>query len=149
MSAKADYAVRAMLEIAMHGPGLVKADLLISHQNLPPKFSEAILTELRRADLIRSHRGADGGYALTSPPAQITLGAIIQAVDGPLAEIRGLHPKETTFQGAAQHLPDVWAAVRASLHRVLNETTLAHVLSGDLPLHIQQMAGTPDPWTPR
>jgi Rrf2 family protein len=149
ISAKADYAVRAMLELALHGPGLVKADLLIAHQSLPRKFVESILSELRRADLVRSHRGADGGYVLAAPPSKITIGSIIRAVDGPLAEIRGLRPNETTYQGAAQHLPDVWVAVRASLRKVLDETTLAHVLTGKLPAHVRRMIEAPDAWLPR
>jgi Rrf2 family protein len=149
ISAKADYAVRAMLELAAHGPNLVKADLLISHQGMPRKFVEAILGELRRANLVRSQRGADGGYLLARPPSQITLGSIIRAVDGPLAEIRGLRPHETAYEGAAQHLPDVWVAVRASLRRVLDDTTLAQVLSGHLPAHVQRMVNAPDAWLPR
>jgi Rrf2 family protein len=149
ISAKADYAVRAMLELAMHGPGLVKSELLISHQGMPRKFVEAILSELRRADLVRSHRGADGGYTLALPPSKITLGAIIRAVDGPLAEIRGLRPNETSYLGAAQHLPDVWVAVRASLRQVLDETTIAQVLTGDLPAHVRRMVDSPDAWLPR
>lgn len=149
ISAKADYAVRAMLELAAHGPELVKSDLLIAHQDLPPKFVEAILGELRRADLVRSQRGADGGYMLARQPTKITLGSIIRAVDGPLAEIRGLRPHETTYHGAAQHLPDVWVAVRASLRRVLDDTTLAHVLNGHLPAHVRRMVDPPDAWLPR
>jgi Rrf2 family protein len=149
ISAKSDYAVRAMLELAMHGPGLVKADLLITHQSLPRKFVESILSELRRADLVRSHRGADGGYTLARPPSKITLGSIIRAVDGPLAEIRGLRPDEMAYQGAAQHLPEVWVAVRASLRRVLDETTLAHALTGNLPAHVRRMVDAPEAWLPR
>jgi Rrf2 family protein len=149
ISAKADYAVRAMLELAAHGPDLVKAELLISHQGLPRKFVEAILGELRRSDLVRSHRGADGGYALAKPPSKVTLGSIIRAVDGPLAEVRGLRPNETAYDGAAKHLPDVWVAVRASLRRVLDETTLAQVLEGSLPRHVQRMVDSPDAWLPR
>jgi Rrf2 family protein len=149
ISAKADYAVRAMLELAMHGPGLVKADLLVSHQGLPRKFVESILAELRRADLVRSHRGSEGGYALSRPPSKITLGSILRAVDGPLAEIRGLRPNETSYEGAAQHLPDVWIAVRQALRRVLDETTLAQVLTGNLPAHVQRMVDAPDAWLPR
>jgi Rrf2 family protein len=149
ISAKADYAIRAMLELAMHGPDLVKADLLISHQGLPRKFVESILGELRRADLVRSHRGAEGGYALARPPSKITLGSILRAVDGPLAEVRGLRPNETTYQGAAQHLPEVWVAVRQSLRRVLDETTLAQVLTGNLPAHVRRMVDAPDAWLPR
>jgi Rrf2 family protein len=149
ISARADYAVRAMLELAMHGPGLVKAELLISHQSLPRKFIESILAELRRADLVRSHRGADGGYTLARPPSSITLWSIIRAVDGPLPEIRGLRPNETAYQGAAQHLPDVWVAARASLRKVLDETTLAHALTGDLPAHVRRMVDAPEAWLPR
>jgi Rrf2 family protein len=149
ISAKSDYAVRAMLELAAHGPDLVKAELLIAHQGLPRKFVEAILSELRRADLIRSQRGSDGGYALARPPSKISLGAIIRAVDGPLAEVRGLRPHETTYEGAAHHLPDVWVAVRASLRNVLDETTLAQVLKGTLPPHVKRMVDSPDAWLPR
>jgi Rrf2 family protein len=149
ISAKSDYAVRAMLELAAHGPDLVKAELLISHQGLPRKFVESILAELRRAGLVRSQRGAEGGYELAAKPSEITLGAIIRAVDGPLAEVRGLRPDETAYDGAAKHLPDVWVAVRASLRKVLDETTLTQVLEGSLPKHVQRMIDAPDAWLPR
>jgi len=149
ISAKADYAVRAMLELALHGPEVVKADVLISHQEMPRKFVEAILAELRRANLIRSHRGSDGGYTLAAPPSKITIGAILRAVDGPLAEVHGLRTHETSYQGAAEHLPEVWVAVRASLRRVLDETTLAQTLTGSLPAHVRRMVGAPDAWLPR
>src|ERR1700709_278328 len=92
ISAKADYAVRAMLELAAHGPELVKAELLITHQGLPRKFVESILAALRRPDPLRRPRGADGGYALAQPPSKVTLGSILRAVDGPLAEVHGLRP---------------------------------------------------------
>ena len=135
ISAKTDYAVRALLNLAAHEPDLVKVDVIVREQGLPRKFVEAILGELRRADLVRSQRGADGGYALARPAAEITLGAVIRAVDGPLAEVRGLRPHETDLRRASpQHLPEVWVAVRASLRRVLDETTLAQVLSGKLPV---------------
>jgi Rrf2 family protein len=149
ISAKADYAVRAMLELAAHGPELVKAELLITHQGMPRKFVETILAELRRAGLIHSQRGADGGYSLADKPSKITLGSIIRAVDGPLAEVRGLRPNETSYEGAAQHLPDVWVAVRASLRKVLDETTLAQVLEGTLPRHVKKMLDAPDAYLPR
>ena len=149
ISAKADYAVRAMLELAAHGPELVKATVLIDHQGLPRKFVETILVELRRADLVRSHRGAEGGYSLARPASQISLGAVIRAVDGPLAEVRGLRPHETAYAGAAEHLPEVWVAARAALRRVLDETSLAQVLSGKLPAHVRRMADSPEAWLPR
>ena len=149
ISAKTDYAVRALLSLADHSPDLVKIDVVIADQGLPRKFVESILGELRRAGLVRSLRGADGGYALARPPSEITLGSIIRAVDGPLAEVRGLRPNETAYQGAAQHLPEVWVAVRASLRRVLDETTLAHVLSGRLPAHVRRMVDSRGAWLPR
>jgi Rrf2 family protein len=149
ISAKSDYAVRSLLALAAQYPDLVKVDVVIAEQQLPRKFVEAILGELRRAGIVRSQRGADGGYALARPPAEVTLGAIIRAVDGPLAEVRGLRPNETTYTGVAEHLPDVWVAVRASLRRVLDETNLAQLLSGKLPAHVRKMVDAPDAWLPR
>jgi Rrf2 family protein len=149
ISAKTDYAVRALLLLASKSPDLVKVDVLTVQQRLPRKFVEAILSELRRAGLVRSQRGADGGYALARPAAGITIGAVIRVVDGPLAEVRGLRPHETTYTGVAQHLPDVWVAMRASLRTVLDETTLEAVLTGQLPPHVQKMAQDPEAWLSR
>jgi Rrf2 family protein len=149
ISAKTDYAIRALLNLAAQEPKLVKVDTIVREQGLPRKFVEAILGELRRAGLVRSQRGADGGYALARPADEITLGAVIRAVDGPLAEVRGLRPHEATYAGLAQHLPDVWIAVRFSLRRVLDEVTLAQLLSGKLPAHVRRMVDEPDAWLPR
>jgi Rrf2 family protein len=149
ISAKTDYAVRALLLLASRYPALVKVDVLTVQQGLPRKFVEAILSELRRAGLVRSQRGADGGYALARPADEITIGAVIRVVDGPLAEVRGLRPHETAYTGVAEHLPDVWVAMRASLRTVLDETTLEAVLTGNLPAHVQKMAQDPDSWLSR
>jgi Rrf2 family protein len=149
ISAKTDYAIRALLNLAAREPDLVKVDTIVREQGLPRKFVEAILGELRRAQLVRSQRGADGGYALARPAGEITLGAVIRAVDGPLAEVRGLRPHETTYAGVAQHLPEVWVAVRSSLRRVLDEVTLAQLLSGKLPAHVRRLVDEPDAWLPR
>jgi Rrf2 family protein len=149
ISAKSDYAIRALLNLAAHEPNLVKVDTIVREQGLPKKFIEAILGDLRRASIVRSQRGADGGYALARPASEITLGSVIRAVDGPLAEVRGLRPHETTYDGLAQHLPQVWIAVRTSLRRVLDETTLAHVLSGKFPAAVRRMVDEPDAWLPR
>jgi Rrf2 family protein len=149
ISAKTDYAIRALLNLAAHEPELVKVDTIVTEQGLPRKFVEAILGELRRASLVRSQRGADGGYALARPASEISLGAVIRAVDGPLAEVRGLRPHETTYVGVAEHLPEVWVAVRSSLRRVLDEVTLAQVLTGKLPTHIKKLVAEPDAWLPR
>jgi len=149
ISAKTDYAVRALLSLAVREPDLVKIDTVIGEQGLPRKFVEAILGDLRRAGIVRSQRGAEGGYALARPAKDITLGQVIRAVDGPLAEVRGLRPHETTYAGVAEHLPSVWVAVRASLRRVLDETTVADVLSGALPEHVRRLTDEPDAWLPR
>jgi Rrf2 family protein len=147
--AKTDYAVRAMLGLAEKAPALVKIDALIAEQQMPRKFLESILVDLRRAGLVRTQRGADGGYALAQPAPDITIAAIIRAVDGPLAEVRGQRPEDTTYVGVAAHLPQVWVAVRAALRRVLDETTLQQVLDGDLPEHVREMVTTPGAWQPR
>jgi Rrf2 family protein len=149
ISAKTDYAVRALLELAARAPNLVKIEVIIGEQQLPRKFVEAILGELRRAGLVRSQRGAEGGYALARPAGEITLGQVIRAVDGPLAEVRGLRPHETTYTGVAEQLPQVWVAVRAALRRVLDETSLQQVLTGKLPTHVKRMIDAPDAWLPR
>ena len=149
ISAKTDYAVRALLSLASHDPDLVKVEMVVGEQGLPRKFVEAILGELRRAGFVRSQRGADGGYALARPATEISIAAVIRAVDGPLAEVRGLRPHETTYAGVAEHLPDVWVAVRAALRSVLDETTLAHVLSGEFSTHVRTMLSAPDAWSAR
>ena len=121
----------------------------MAEQDLPRKFVESILGDLRRAGIVRSLRGADGGYGLARPPAQITIGSIIRAVDGPLAEVRGVRPHETAYVGVAEHLPELWVAVRTSLRRVLDETSLAQVLNGRLPAHVRRMVDSPGAWLPR
>lgn len=149
ISAKSDYAVRALLSLASHEPHLVKVDVVVAEQGLPRKFVEAILGELRRGGLVRSQRGAEGGYALAKPAAEITIASVIRVVDGPLAEVRGLRPHETTYSGVAEHLPQVWVAVRAAIRAVLDETTLANVLSGELPAHVAELLEAPEAWLPR
>jgi Rrf2 family protein len=152
ISAKTDYAIRAMLALAQaeaRGSAPLSVDMLATGQALPRKFLEAILSDLRRAGLVTSTRGARGGYALSQPAAETRLGDIFRAVDGPLAEVRGLRPHETSYSGVAQHLPVVWVAVRVSLRSVLDETSLADVLSGDLPRHVRELASAPGAWENR
>jgi Rrf2 family protein len=148
ISARADYAVRAMLALAAAGD-MVSAQALADDQGLPHKFLEAILGDLRRAGLVRSHRGAVGGYRLTAPAEEITLGDIIRAVDGPLAGVRGMRPEEAKYDGVAEHLQTVWVATRSAVRGVLDEATLAAVVSGDLPEHIRHLASSPGAWEPR
>ncbi len=149
ISAKSDYAVRALLALAASPDGLVKIETLAAAQQLPRKFLEAILGDLRRAGVVRSHRGAEGGYELARPAAAISIADIIRAVDGPLAEIRGLRPEDARYLGAAEHLQTVWIAVRASLRSVLDEVSIADVVRGELPVHVRDLAAPPEAWTQR
>ena len=137
-----------MLALAAAGD-TVSAQALADAQGLPHKFLEAILGDLRRAGLVRSHRGAVGGYRLTAPADEISLGDIIRAVDGPLAGVRGMRPEEARYDGVAEHLQTVWVATRAAVRGVLDEATLAAVVSGDLPEHIRRLASSPGAWEPR
>src|SRR6478735_1711854 len=149
ISAKTDYAIRALLALAERPGGPVSVEALASAQTLPKKFLEAILSDLRRAGIVTSQRGAAGGYTLARPASEISLGEVFRVVDGPLAEVRGLRPHETTYEGVAKHLPVVWVAVRASLRRVLDETSLADVLSGELPDRVAKLAADPEAWRSR
>ena len=149
ISAKTDYAVRALLSLAAHAPHRISAGVVVDEQKLPLKFIEGILGDLRRAGLVRTQRGVGGGYSLSRPAAEITLGAVLRAVDGPLAEVHGLRPDETSYSGAAVHLRDVWVAVRASLREVLDQTTVEQVLTGELPPHVRALVDLPEAWLPR
>jgi Rrf2 family protein len=149
ISARTEYAVRAMLilaEASTSATGPVSVETLAARQALPRKFLENIVADLKNAGLVRSTRGARGGYALTREPRDVSLGDVFRAVDGPLAEVRGLRPHETRYEGVAEHLPTVWVAVRAALRSVLDETSLADVLSGELPGHVAELAADPDAW---
>jgi len=146
ISAKTDYAIRASLVLASRAPELVKVDQVAAEQELPRKFVEAILGELRRAGIVRSRRGAEGGYTLARAPGEVSLGEIMRAVDGPLAEVRGQRPDQVVYGGVARYLPQVWVAMRASLRHVLDGITLAHIVSGDLPAHVRVLLEQPGAW---
>jgi Rrf2 family protein len=144
ISAKADYALRALAELAARGGGPVKGDVLADAQGIPVRFLESILAQLRQRDILFSRRGAEGGYWLARPPAQITLAEIIRATDGPLAVVRGQRPDMVSYRGAAEPLAEVWIAVRSALRGVLEQVTVADVASGDLPGEILDLAADPE-----
>jgi Rrf2 family protein len=149
VSAKADYALRACIELAAaEGEGHVKGERIAQAQEVPLKFLENILGDLRHAGLVRSQRGAEGGYWLARPAAEITLAEIIRAVEGPLANVRGVRPDAVEYQGAAEPLKEVWIAVRASLRSVLEAVTLADVASGELPEAVRELVADPEAWAP-
>jgi Rrf2 family protein len=150
ISAKTDYAVRAMLTLAAEdGPRPIKGEALATAQQIPAKFLENILLDLRRAGLVVSQRGAEGGYKLSRPAAEITMADVIRAVDGPLANIRGLRPEAADYSGPASSLREVWVAMRAALRSVLEQVTLADVATSQLPKPITEMLRDPDAWEPR
>ena len=133
LSARADYALRAAIELAAAGPGHITADQLARAQQIPGKFLETILTQLRRAGLIRSQRGPDGGFWLAKSASEIALADIIRVIDGQLLGVRGERPENITYPGAAEPLQRVWIALRAAERAVLERVTLADVVSGDVP----------------
>lgn len=129
ISAKADYALRAMAELAAAEPGVpVKGERLATTQGIPQKFLEAILTELRHGGLVATQRGAEGGYMLARPAEEISLADVIRAVEGPLASVRGIRPDHLEYTGAARGLQEVWLQVRAALRGVLEQTSLADLV---------------------
>src|SRR5437660_2944031 len=123
--------MRALLELTtVPGREPVRAETLARSQGIPLKFLENILVDLRRAGIVASHRGAEGGYRLARPAREVTPAQVIRALDGPLAEVRGTRPEAAAYDGAAEHLQDVWVAVRASLRSVLECVTLADIAAG-------------------
>ena len=148
ISARADYAVRAAVELAAAGEGPTKGEAIARAQGIPLKFLENILGDLRHSGLVRSQRGADGGYWLARPPDQITVADVIRAVEGPLASVRGGPPEDVAYAGAAESLSSVWIAVRASLRSVVERVTLADVAAGRLPDSVRELVRDPEAWAP-
>lgn len=150
ISSKADYAVRAVLVLAAaDGSAPMAAEAIAEDQDLPLRFTRTILVELRHAGIVRSHRGADGGFALDRDPSTITVAEVIRAVDGPLAEVRGMPPEDIDYRGVAVRLQDVWVATRTALRSVLEETTIADIAAGTLPEHVLELAAEPESWATR
>jgi len=150
ISAKSDYAMRAMIVLAEAPRDTwIKAEVIAEQQRLPRKFLEAILSDLRRARVVESLRGADGGYRLAKPASQIYVADVMRAVDGPLAEVRGLRPETLEYEGTAQRLQDVWVAVRAGLRAVLEQVSVADVARGKMPASVRSMIREQEAWIPR
>ena len=150
ISAKADYAVRAAAELAASSSEgrPVKGEQLAAAQGIPHKFLENILADLRQAGIVRTRRGAEGGYALTRDPSEIAVADVLRAVEGPLAAVQGTRPEGLRYRGAAARLPEVWVALRANLRAVLEHVSLADLAAGDLPESVATLTTTPDAWQP-
>jgi Rrf2 family protein len=149
VSAKTDYAIRAALELAAAPDEKpVKGERIATAQAIPLRFLENILMQLRHAGLVDSRRGAEGGYRLARPATEVTLADVIRAIDGPLAGVSGARPETLGFEGVAEPMRDVWIAVRASLRGVLEQVTLADVVSGELPANVRTLVADEDAWVP-
>ena len=151
VSAKVDYAVRAVVELASRHaadgePRPVKGDAIASAQHIPVKFCENILAELRAAGIVASRRGSDGGYWLAVDPATVVVADLVRVVEGPLAAVRGVRPSEVEFEGSAAPLRDLWVATRASLRRVLDKVTIADLVAGELPPEVARLLDDEGAW---
>ncbi|MFI6929510.1 RrF2 family transcriptional regulator [Streptomyces sp. NPDC050287] len=147
ISARADYAVRAVLELAVRQhDGPVKAEAVAAVQDIPHKFLEGILGDLRRAGVVDSRRGGGGGYRLARPATEITVADVIRAVDGPIVSVRGERPTGLEYTGSAQPLLPLWIALRANVRRILEGVTIADIATGTLPEPVRQLAAEPAAW---
>jgi Rrf2 family protein len=147
LSARADYAVRAVIELAAQGGGPSKGDQIASAQGIPVNYLENILGGLRRAGIVHSQRGADGGYRLARPARSISIAEVIRAVEGPIAAVQGVRPEQLEYAGSAQPLREVWVAARAGLRAVLEHVTVADVASGRLPRAVTRRTEDPAAWS--
>jgi Rrf2 family protein len=148
-TAKADYAVRAAVELAALGDAPVSAERIAEAQAIPVNFLENILLDLRRAGIVESRRGAAGGYMLAKPAEEITLADVVRAVEGPLASVRGISPDALEYEGSAAQLREVWVALRSAVRSVLEHVTLADVAGGELPSFVAELTSEPDAWVRR
>jgi Rrf2 family protein len=128
---------------------LVKGDQIATAQQIPIKFLEGILRQLRQAGIVASQRGAEGGYRLDRNPAEVSIADVVRALDGPLAAVRGMRPEDIEYPGAAEHLREVWIAVRASMRHVLENISLDDVATGKLPTDVSELLAEPGAWQRR
>jgi Rrf2 family protein len=150
VTAKADYAVRAVIELAgSRQDSPIKVDRVAQAQSIPVSFLENILTQLRSAGIVRSQRGPEGGYWLARPPDQVNLAQIIRAVEGPLVGVRGQRPEEVEYVGASESLQQVWIALRANLRKVLEHVTVADIAAGRLPNDVLALTRKEEAWQTR
>ena len=150
VTAKADYAVRAVVELAgssQQSPR--KVDEVARAQAIPLSFLENILTQLRSSGIVRSQRGPEGGYWLAKPPAELSLAQVIRAVEGPLVGVRGQRPEEVEYVGSAESLKQVWIALRVNLRKVLENVTVADVAAGKLPRSVLTLTRQEKAWETR
>ena len=150
ITAKVDYAVRAVTELAAVADARpVKGERIAEAQGVSVRFLENILAQLRRSGIVASQRGSDGGYWLARPASAISVADIIRAVEGPLADVHGTPPEDVEYAGAARALQQVWIATRANLRAVLEQVTVADIASGQLPETVADLLDDPEAWARR
>lgn len=153
VSAKVDYAMRALLELASVAKddprALVKGDTIAAAQHIPMKFLESILRDLRHDGIVSSRRGVEGGYRLDRSASEVTVADVVRALEGPLAAVRGERPETVVYEGPAEHLQEVWIAARVAIRSVLEHVTLQHVLDGALPADVAALLKSPGAWERR
>ncbi|WP_086734073.1 RrF2 family transcriptional regulator [Streptomyces glaucescens] len=147
ISARADYAVRAALQLAAsRDAGPLKAEAIAAAQDIPHKFLESILNDMRRGGLVLSQRGGNGGYRLAKPAESISIADVIRTVDGPLVSVRGVRPPELSYTGPAESLLPLWIALRSNVREILEGVSLADVASAQLPSTVSELTHAPDAW---
>lgn len=146
ISAKADYSIRALAELAAVGGGPSTVSDLAVRQSISPHFLQSLLLALRRRGLVHSQRGSEGGYRLARPAAEISLADVFRAIDGPLADVRGERPEDLAYTSTAAVLPEVWMALRVSMRNVLEEVTVADVATHRMPPSVQLLLERPGAW---
>lgn len=146
VSAKADYAVRAAVELALNPEEHRNAESIAQAQDIPQKFLQTILCDLRRSGIVASRRGVDGGYRLGMPASDISVADVVRAVDGPLATVRGERPQDLSYPETAEALRSLWVAMRASVRGVLEHVTLADLAARKLPSRVRRIAESDDAW---
>jgi Rrf2 family protein len=149
ISAKVDYAVRASIELAAAGGEPIKGEVIADAQEIPLKFLENILGELKHTGIVSSRRGAQGGYWLAKPAEEVSLADIVRAVEGPLASVRGQGPETLKYRGEAEPLQKVWIALRANIRAVLEDTTLADLVGKELPSDVRELSEPAEAWSAR
>jgi Rrf2 family protein len=146
ITARVDYAVRAAVELAAAAPGTLTCDAIATAQGIPNRFLQAILGDLQHARLVTSQRGREGGYRLALPPSEVSIARVMRIEQGFLAEVHGQRPEEVRYEGPATELTSVWIAAREAYRRVLEQVTLADVVSGRLPSPVSELAALEGAW---
>ena len=149
VSAKSDYALRALIEIAAEPGGTaLSAEEVGRRQDIPRGFLQSILADLRRAGIVISQRGQSGGWRMAREPDAVTVADVIRAVDGPLVSVYGVRPEAVSYNESARSLQHVWIAARTSLREVFEGVTIASLVARDLPGPVSALTEDEDAWRP-